>query len=363
MTSVGVKAARRLRMQADLVGLVGVASAWRWRRHLTTKAAVRPPARAALYDRLWRDAAAAVGARVEEVDGALRIARDGATVVVDGTSVAGLERAETLRLSADKAAVHRRLRDAGVPVAASLVTDRRQRDLARTFLDEHRCIVVKPAGTTGRGTGVTCGVRDDEALGLALRRASGWGDEVLLERQLVGEELRVLVLDGEVIGTVRREPPGVVGDGRRRIGDLIVDENRRRADAGGERGLWPIRIDLDCALALRAQGLSLRDVPAAGERVEVKTTTNENGAHENHTVRPTPADVAAVARTAANCIGARLVSVELVVEDVAGERRPAVIELNTTPGILYHRHVARPATADDVGARILDVLLSGGAPA
>lgn len=356
---------RRVALQADLVRALGPGGAVRWRHHLASKASVRPPGRDELYRELWSDAASAVGASCEDsVLGTLRIVRDGRQVRVLG-NLAPLDDPVTLALAGDKPTVHRLLADAGVPVIPHLVTSSDDHLGAGRFLAEHGQVVVKPAGSTGRGTGVTCSVTDDDQLRGALRRAAGWDTTVLVERQLTGEELRALVLDGEVIGVVRRHLPSVVGDGTTSIGDLIADENRLRAGAQGRRGLWPLRIDLDCLLTLGSQGFALEDVPGAGTTVTVKSTANENAAHDNETLDPVPDEVRRTAELAACTLGARLVSVEMI-RPTGGApfdgENGAVIEVNTTPGLLYHRQVREPASADPVAERILETCLSEGRP-
>jgi D-alanine-D-alanine ligase-like ATP-grasp enzyme len=307
---------------------------------------------------MWRDAAAAVGASVQPVaDGFLRIERDGRRTMVWENLVA-LDDPVTLKLAGTKPVTHLLLGAAGVPVPDHVEVTAGRLDDAVPLLDAGPC-VVKPARSTGRGTGVTCGVRTVEQLERAALRASRWDERLLVERQLDGDEYRVTVLDGRALGAVRRRAPSVVGDGRTSVGDLIVAENRRRADAGGELGLWPIRIDLDCVFALEHAGLALTSVPAADQRVEVKSAVNENGVADNETVEPVPPCVAAAAVAAARAVGARLAAVDIVTAD---PDRPladvgAVVEVNTTPGFLYHHHVADRATATEVEIPILQTLL------
>ncbi len=87
------------------------------------------------------------------------------------------------------------------------------------------------------------------------------GLRLLIEHQLGGDVHRLLVLDGKLLDTVRRRRPSVVGDGRSSLRELVALENARRRDASGAEGLSLLRVDLDTALALRAQGISLGSVP------------------------------------------------------------------------------------------------------
>src|SRR5207248_181900 len=160
--------------------------------------------------------------------------------------------------------------------------------------------------------------------------------------QVAGVDHRVLVLDGRVLGAVRKDPPVVEGDGHASVAELVLAANDARLAAGGGLALRLLEIDLECALTLAAQGRSLTSVPAAGERVIVKTAVNQNAAADNHTVEVGAAD-AALARRAAAALGLRLAGVDLVV----GPARTVVLEVNGTPGLNHHVMVADPPSAPD----------------
>ena len=93
------------------------------------------------------------------------------------------------------------------------------------------------------------------------------------------------------------------------------------------------RADLDAALTLRAQGLTLRSVLSAGREAEVKTATSQNRAEENETVRDLAAAIATEAAAAAGVVGARLAGVDVVTPDRTvplGEAGGAILEVNTS---------------------------------
>jgi cyanophycin synthetase len=187
------------------------------------------------------------------------------------------------------------------------------------------------------------------------------GSRLVLERQIVGDVHRLLVLDGEVIDVLRRLPSRVIGDGRCTVRELIDAENRARLNATWH-GTSLVFIDLECVVTLRAQGLSLTSVPAAGRTVALKRITNQNSAKDNFTVRsPLDPEVAEEARRAASAVGLRLAGIDVVTTDITRsliETGGALLEVNGAPGIHYHYSVADPANATVVAIPILRALLT-----
>lgn len=311
-----------------------------------------PAGRSALYGRYWREAADLVGAHVEDLgDGLLRLSRGGASTLV-WDSLVKLDDPLVLRLAGDKPAARALLRAAGLQVADQRVFGPGDLAGAQAHLAAVGVAVVKPA-RSGGGNGVTCGVRTPDEMAAAFAVALRASEQVLVEELSTGAEHRLLVLDGRVVSALRRRPPSVVGDGRRTLAQLVGAENaRRRADAGV--GLYPLSVDLDMVFTLRRGGRSLRDVPAAGERVQVKTAVNENGPADNDVVVP-PASLARTARLAAAALGTSLAAVELIGD--------VVVEVNTTPGLHYHYQAHHLAGGSDlpVAAVVLEHLLRDGA--
>lgn len=334
----------------------------RWRDGCPVPAAT--PGRSALYRRYWTEAAAVLGATVEDLgDGLLRLGVDGASTLV-WDSLVGLDDPLVLRLAGHKPTARGLLRSAGLPVSAQLVCTSGQLHLAARFLSRHGRVVVKPA-QSGGGDGVTCGVSSPGELVAAFALALRCGEQVVLEELVTGQELRLLVVGGRVVSAVRRRPPRVRGDGSSTVARLVAQENARRRQDPAGAGLYPLRVDLDLALTLRRAGLRLSAVPAPGQVVQVKTAVNENGPQDNELVDPAPALVEA-AEQAAAAIGVELAAVEIITPrpDAPLERAGGrVVEVNTTPGLHYHYQVVDPAGRTPVAVSVLDHLLRKAAAA
>lgn len=269
----------------------------------------------------------------------------------------------TLELASDKGLVHSFLTGAGLPVPEHLAFDHRDLGAAAGFLERAGgpC-VVKPGSGSGGGWGLASNVRTREQLARAVLNASRYSSRILIERQAPGALHRILVLDGEVIGVVRRRPPTVEGDGRSTLAELIAAENRRRLDAHGHAGLWPLRVDLDSLFTLEGLGQRLDAVPPAGAIVTVKNVTNENRLEDNETVtEPVGEGLAREARTAAELVGLRLAGLDVIAQDLSqplAEGGGVVLEVNGAPGLSHHYHVADATKATPVAVPILERLLS-----
>lgn len=319
--------------------------------------------RDAVYREIWEDACREVGAEYEQLSEEFaEMRRAGARTRVrrQGTE---LDAEVTLELASHKGLVHRFLTEAGIPVPEHRAFGYRDLDAGLEFLEAAGgACVVKPGSGSGGGWGLAGNVRTPEQLRRAVMNASRYSPDILIERQVEGDLHRILVLDGEVIDVVRRRSPTVEGDGRSTIAELIAAENRRRLDARGHAGLWPLRVDHDSLFTLESRGEGLRTVPPSGATVTVKHVTNENRLEDNETVRSGIGEgIRAESRKAAGLVGLRLAGLDVIATDLSrslADSGGVVLEVNGAPGLSHHYHVADRAKATRVAVPILEKLLS-----
>jgi len=315
------------------------------------------------YRSIWDEAAEAVGAEIEELAAGFFLIRRGAAETVVHRHLVMLDHPSTMALALDKSAVHQLLTRGGLQVPEHAEFARTERDAALAFLEgSPQPCVVKPSNGTSGGAGVTCGVRDADDLWRAWLAAGRWDGRILVERQVTGEEYRLLFLDGQLLGAVRRQPPRLRGTGIASVSRLIEDENRRRLHAGGLEVARPLRIDLDCELALRESGLTLRSVVPEGRSVAIKHTVGDNAVADNTAVTGLSPELVSEAARAAELTRLRLAGIDVVTRDPTvslGVSHGAILEVNATPGLHYHYQVANPGEAEPVAVALLDRLLTG----
>jgi cyanophycin synthetase len=350
--------------ELDMARSLGVRMTYR--RLRPSGAAMPASARGRVYGRIWQDAAAAIGADVIELaDGFLEIRRDRAATRVYRQLVAR-DDPVTLAFAGNKPLVHALLVAAGLPVPEYAAVAAGDVDEAAQFIASGGPCVVKPARGSGRGDGITGFVSSrPDFVRARLPSLRYDAERLLVERQATGLEFRVLVLDGEPIGAVRRDPPHVTGDGRSDIVELVGIENRRRVAAEGDAGLWLLTLDLDALFTLRAQGLTPRSVPPRGQRVRVHTGSSQGSEREAHVLPIAGAAIGGIldaARAAAQAVGSSYASVEMITPDPSADVGVAggiVLEINTTPGLTQHYLVADHETIEPVAAVVLERLLAG----
>ncbi len=355
----GGRPARLLAAATAVRGLMSLHDERRIRGQLERSEGALEAVRSSVYRQIWTTAADRAGARVRETAGGfLQVSRGPATTLVR-ENLTELDSPVVLERAGDRLASAAHLAAAGLPVTDALGYTPADSGPALEFLRTHGTCVVKPAYGTGAGRGVTCDVRTVDEFVRASLSAVRHCPELVIERQLQGAEYRLLVLDGTVVGAVRRSPPEVVGDGRSSVVDLVLAENQRRLDAQGREGLFLLGLGLDACLALRRQGLSPASVPESGRRVTVARAVNSGSAAEAEAVQPTPALVAdAVA--AARALDLRLASVEIATpqpEWGVAAAGAGLIEVNSTPGLSYHYQVRDPSRAQPVADLVLDAVL------
>jgi predicted ATP-grasp superfamily ATP-dependent carboligase/alpha-beta hydrolase superfamily lysophospholipase len=347
----------------DLLGSTGPGYAWRRLRAERHLSRLGGQSRHAAYERIWREAADATGARIEPLaPGLFELSRDGVSTRVFEQTV-DLDDPVTLQVAVDKALVHRLMAAAGLSIPDHVEFDVVDPAPALEFLAQAGgpC-VVKPATGTGGGHGTTAGlVRSAELLRARLHAAS-FSERLLVECQAVGAVYRLLLLDGELLDVVRSLPGHLTGDGRSTIEALIGAENERRATAKGAAGLSLLGANLDMMIALEHAGLTLSSVPPAGHTVAIGAITNNNAVEDNETFRGELApQLIAQARAAQSAVGLRLAGVDVITTDPAkplAETGGVINEVNGTPGLHHHYLVADPDRATRVAIPILERLLS-----
>ena len=295
----------------------------------------------AFYDQAWREAArelggtcTLLGAGISEIElNGLR------TRVVENTCA--IDDPVTLAVLADKPLTYRILEEESLPVPRHVTFSLDDLAPAVAVLKQgQRDCVVKPAPGPGGGRGGSTGLNRVSHLARAAAAASVYGDELLIEEQISGDNYRLLYLDGELIDAFVRKHPAVVGDGRSTVAGLIRQHNDERLRHGAGRSQVLLTVDLDLRRTLAKQHLTLRSVPTKGTQVILKTVVNENCGSDNSTA--THLLCRSIVEDGARAVGAlrvRLAGVDIITSDPSvplSESGGVMLEVNAPPNYYFH---------------------------
>jgi len=267
-------------------------------------------------------------------------------------------------IASDKDLTKTLLASCGVPVPEGAVV--RSADAAWEEAEDIGLpVVVKPVdGNHGRGVTLNLMNEADVKAAYAIAAEAGDSSAVLVERYVPGNEHRLLVVGSKVVAAAKGESLFVTGDGKSTVLELCnsqINTDPRR----GESEEHPLGLvnpnDEEIKLDLQRQGLTAASIPQDGQKVLIQPNGNvaDDVTDEMHP------DVAYVAALAARVVGLDIAGIDLVCEDISRpleEQRGAIIEVNSSPGLLAH---IKPATGKprEVGKAIVEHLFADGQPA
>lgn len=273
------------------------------------------------------------GISVEAIDverGYFRLSQ-GNRRVVCWESLSDLTSAIAICRCSDKQLTNRLLEGAGLSVPPQKVCPTHNE--AEEFMQKVGSVVVKPL-IGEQGQGVSVNVTTQGALISSWQQASRYHDKVLVEKFVEGKDLRIIVINGEVVAAVIRHPAEIRGTGSHTIEELIKKLSRRRSAAtDGESN---IPLDDETSRCLAEAGYSLDDVIKEGEVVQVRRTANLHTGGTLHDVTEVLSEtLKEAAIRAALALEIPVVGLDFIVPDVSGDEY-VIIEANERPGLANH---------------------------
>ncbi len=238
---------------------------------------------------------------------------------------------------------------------------RRERSLEEACRYVGFPLVIKPIdGNHGRG--ITVNIQNyDEALE-AFRHAknSSKSGAIIVEKYIIGEDYRLLVINNELVAGALRSPAHVIGDGKSTIQELVDEVNKDpRRGYGHEKVLTQITINELTRTIIKDAGYTVDSVLAEGEKLVLKDTANlsTGGTAEDITDIIHPANIS-MAERISKIIDLDICGIDVMTTDISkplSETGGAVLEVNAGPG--FRMHLA-PTTGlpRNVAAPVIDKL-------
>lgn len=238
-------------------------------------------------------------------------------------------------IARDKRITHALLEDEDLRQPATVSFENEA--LALGFMNHHEQIVVKPTDG-GHGNGVTVGVRTESALhrAIVVAKQASRGGEVILQEQVSGNDIRVLIIGGSFAAGALRIPAEVTGDGEHTIRQLIDLENNDNVKRGNNYSKRLNFIDHEAAERFLGERID-NGVPAQGEVVRVAGPANigAGGTSVNVTDK-IPAGIIKKAERVAELLKLPTCGVDFMVSDAEDAASYRFIEVNACPSFGLH---------------------------
>ncbi|MFT5512802.1 MAG: cyanophycin synthetase [Bacteroidia bacterium] len=227
-------------------------------------------------------------------------------------------------------------------------------------------LVVKPIdGNHGRG--ITVNINNYEDALVAFGEAQKVSKAVIVEKYVVGEDYRLLVINHVLVAAAKRTPAHVIGNGKSTIQELIDEVNKdSRRGYGHEKVLTSIKANELTITLIKSKGYDLNTVITDGEQLMLKDTANlsTGGTAEDVTDIVHPANVF-MAERISKIIGLDICGIDVMTTDISiplSETGGAVLEVNAGPG--FRMHLAPTSGLPrNVAAPVIDKLFPPGASA
>jgi GNAT-family acetyltransferase (TIGR03103 family) len=201
------------------------------------------------------------------------------------------------------------------------------------FMNQVGRVVVKPARGE-QGIGISVDIANEKDLDIAIQKAKENCADVLLEEFVEGVDLRVIVINYEVVAAAVRKPPTITGTGKHSIQALIEKYNRRRLAATG--GESKIPMDNETLRCLKQNSYTYDSILENGKTLMVRKTANLHTGGTIHDVTDQLSDtIKAAAVEISRTIDIPVTGLDFIVPDITRDTY-AFIEANERPGLANH---------------------------
>ena len=267
-------------------------------------------------------------------------------------------------IAGNKDATKKLLGEMGVPVPKGYKI-RDIEDLESTIERIGYPVVIKPLDGN-HGKGATVGILDLEHAQTAFEKAKEYSRWIIVEKQLIGNDFRALVVNNQLIAVAERIPAHVTGNGKSTIQELVDETNSDpRRGYGHENVLTQIDIDSQSTRLIKSKGYTLETVLEKDEILYLKTTANisTGGTAIDRTDEVHPENVFLFERIA-RIIGLDVAGVDVIAPNVAEplhENGGGIIEVNAAPGFRMHLAPSE-GIGRNVAEYVIDMLFPPGKP-
>jgi len=258
-----------------------------------------------------------------------------------------------VEVACDKEDTKHLLQQANIQVAkGDIVRTERQLESAVKYVGYP--LVIKPInGNHGRG--ITINIKNWEEALEGYKVAKEISRSVIVERFVIGDDYRLLVINYKLVAAAKRTPAHVVGNGKDTIQALIDEVNTDpRRGYGHEKVLTMIKVNEMTENILSSLNYTLDTVLKKDEILHLKDTANlSTGGTATDVMDMVHPENIFMAERISKVIGLDICGIDVMTTDISKPLREtagAVLEVNAGPGFRMHlaptnglpRNVASP---------------------
>lgn len=260
---------------------------------------------------------------------------------------------QAAEIGTDKAKTKQILKEKELPTPSGFTFNKENElnDVVERALQLGFPLVLKPIyGSLGKGVVTGILTRDDLINSISYVFSEFDYEDFLIERHIEGEDMRVYVIDDQVVAAVKRVPANVTGDGIQTINELIDQKNELRRE-NPHTSTRRIKKDMILKNFLSEQDLDLESVLNKDETVYLKGNSNISAGGDSIDITEELLDdVKNIAVQAVNVIpGLKHAGIDFVVND----EEVSIIEINTTAGITLHTFPVH-GKSQNIAEKIID---------
>ncbi len=202
-------------------------------------------------------------------------------------------------------------------------------------------VVVKPrSGNKGRAVSVN--LLTDQAVinAYELSKEEMGSRTVVVETFIAGDDHRLLMIDYQLVGAVKRIPAHIIGDGVRTIEGLINYINLSQRRDGLK--LFAIKVDAEIKRFLQDQNLTLDSIPEKNHYIQLRGAANQSlGGTTVDVTDVIHPDNISMAIEAAKVSVLNVAGVDFVTTDISKSWKQGyggIVEINAGPGVDLHMY-------------------------
>lgn len=203
-------------------------------------------------------------------------------------------------------------------------------------------LVIKPVdGNHGRGITVNINTYAEALVAFQSAKESSKSGAIIVEKHVVGDDYRLLVINNVLVAAAKRTPANVIGNGISTVQELIDEVNKDpRRGYGHENVLTQITVNDLTLEIIKNAGYSLDSVLDEGQCLLLKDTANlsTGGTAEDVTDMVHPSNIF-MAERISKIIDLDICGIDVMTTDISKpleETGGAVLEVNAGPGFRMH---------------------------